>query len=164
MTTDLHPFPFDGGGPAHRRRWPNPAAMIAAALCAASCTYAAILTATDGWLATTKAWLAWPTYTLINFVAMLAALASAWLAGRELSWRSGDWTALNAAVLVVSVVLCLAFIVSLLVAAVVALLSASDDESEHRIRLRSGSRQRRRSKRSRNRRRASHRNRRRRYR
>lgn len=162
MTTDLHPFPFDGGGPAHRRRWPNPAAMIAAALCAASCAYAAILTATDGWLATTKAWLAWPTYTLINFVAMLAVLASAWLAGRELSWRSGDWTALNTAVLVVSAALCLAFIVSLLVAAAVALLSASDDESDNRIRLRSGPRQRHRSERGR--RRSSHRNRRRRYR
>ena len=164
MTTDLHPFTFDGGGPAHRRRWPNAAAMVAAALCAASCAYAAILTATDGWLATMKAWLAWPTYTLINFVAMLAAFASAWLSGRELRWRSGNWTALNAAVLVVSAALCLAFIVSLLVAALVAVLSASDDESDNRIRLRSGSRQRHRSKRSRSRRRSSHRNRRRRYR
>ena len=151
MTTDLHPFPFAGRGPVPRRRWPEPAALTAATLCAASFAYTTAMTVTGGWPATTKAWFAWPTYTTLNIGAMLAALAAAWLSRRELRCRSGNWTALNVAVFAVSALLCLAFILSLAIAAVIAFLNASDDESNGHMRPRSGRRRRSRP-RSRNRR------------
>ena len=163
MTTDLHPFPFDGRRAAFRTRWPDPTALTAAALCVASLAYTAAITITGGWLATTKVWFTWPTYTLLNLAAMLAALAAAELSRRELKWQSGNWTALNVIVFAVSVMLCIAFVLSLVLAAVAAFLSASDDESDSRIRFRSGSRQRHQSRRSRSRRRSSYRNHRRRY-
>lgn len=152
MTVDLHPFRPAGAEPAARGRRQGLLASAVAALCVASFAYAAHLTVANGWLGTTKAWLAWPSYTLLNLATTLATIVSAWLAKREFERTGGGWRISNAAVFIVSVVLCIAFVVSALIALVILLLGAlgdSDDDSDSHFRPR----RRRRRSRSQNRRR-----------
>ncbi|WP_419921963.1 hypothetical protein [Candidatus Poriferisodalis sp.] len=142
----------------------NPLAPIAATLTAAPLAYVTYLTISDGWLGAAKAWLAWPTFTVLNLTATAAAFVSAWLAKREFEQSTGGQRVLHAAVLTVSVVLILAFIVSALAALLILVLGAmgdSDDENDSRFRgrphrrrrrRRSGYRNRHRSRRSRARR------------
>ena len=140
--------PFPATGPEDHGRCRTLAASTAAALCAASIAYAATLTAMNGWLGVVEAWLAWPTLTWLNVAVMLATLMSAWLSGREIARSSNGWRSPYSAVLAVSSLLCIVFVLSALIALIALVLlillagSDSDEESDYSIRLRRGPRQR----------------------
>ena len=129
------------GPPSDDRRFLG-AGCVAAAIATAACIYTTAIVQSEGWLGFVTRWFAWPAGTLTHLAFTLATAGVAWLC-YWMSGRVGGATrGISVVVCIMSIALCLLFVVAMVIAVLLWLFGDSDDAPEHGRRRRPAARNR----------------------